>query len=106
MDGTEEIHIKQSKPGSKSQRSHVFPHMWKLDLYIKCISRCIYDHTYDTYTHIYSERDNKIVLVSLSEGTTGQERKENVRELKILMGESSGRGEFKYDIFDTLQEPL
>jgi hypothetical protein len=27
MDVTGEFHVKQSKPGSKSQRSHVFPHM-------------------------------------------------------------------------------
>jgi hypothetical protein len=28
----ENFHAKQSKPSSKSQRSKVFPHMWKLDL--------------------------------------------------------------------------
>jgi hypothetical protein len=41
----------------KSQRLHVFPYMWKLNLYIHnhiCI-----------YIHIYSERENKILLVSL-----------------------------------------
>jgi hypothetical protein len=26
------MELKQSKPGLKQQRSHVFPHMWKLDL--------------------------------------------------------------------------
>jgi hypothetical protein len=25
-------HVKQSQSGSEDQRSHVFPHMWKLDL--------------------------------------------------------------------------
>jgi hypothetical protein len=38
-----------------------------------------------TYIHIYNERKNKIVLISLSEGTTGDGRsKENFREWKIL----------------------
>jgi hypothetical protein len=32
MDGTGEHHVKWSKPESKSQRLHVFPHRWKLDL--------------------------------------------------------------------------
>jgi hypothetical protein len=33
------------------------------------------------YTHTYSERENEIILVSLSEGATGGRRgKENVRE--------------------------
>jgi hypothetical protein len=39
----------------------------------------------NTHTHIYSEGEHKIVLVSLSEGNRGCGRgKENVREWKIL----------------------
>jgi hypothetical protein len=30
--GTGEFLVKQGKPGSNSQKSHDFPHMWKLDL--------------------------------------------------------------------------
>jgi hypothetical protein len=37
IDGTVDHHVKQSKPGSKSQRLHVSPHMWKLDLQVRCI---------------------------------------------------------------------
>jgi hypothetical protein len=42
-DGIREHHV---KPGSEDQRSHVFPHMWKLDLKDKCIPNvyvCVYD---------------------------------------------------------------
>jgi hypothetical protein len=28
-------------PGSKSQSSHVFPHMWKLELKTKCVCVCV-----------------------------------------------------------------
>jgi hypothetical protein len=35
------------------QRSHFFPHMWKLD---KCTYRYICDHT-DTHTHTHTERE-------------------------------------------------
>jgi hypothetical protein len=42
----------------------------------------MYRNTYDyTHTHTHSERENKIHLVSLSEGTMGDViEKENVRE--------------------------
>jgi hypothetical protein len=79
MDGTVEYHVKQSEPGSKNQRSHVFPHIWTYMLNV-------YIHTYMIiYVHIYiykyNERENKIVLVSLSERTRrGRGGKENVRE--------------------------
>jgi hypothetical protein len=37
------------------------------------------------YIYLYSERENKIVLVSLSEGAMwGESDKQNVREWKIL----------------------
>jgi hypothetical protein len=32
MNGTQYLHVKQTKPGSKSQRLHVFLRMWKLEL--------------------------------------------------------------------------
>jgi hypothetical protein len=56
--------------------------MWKPDLYVKCIYRYIYNHIC-IYTYIYTVRDreNKIVLVSLSEGTKeGSRGKENFRQ--------------------------
>jgi hypothetical protein len=31
MDGTRENHLKQSKPGSEGQKSHVLPHIWIID---------------------------------------------------------------------------
>jgi hypothetical protein len=43
MDGSREHHVKWSKLGSKSQRSYVFPHMWKLDLKVKCTHKYKYD---------------------------------------------------------------
>jgi hypothetical protein len=56
-------------------KGYLFSLMWKLDLYI-------YLDTYMyIYTCIYSERENEILLVSLSEGTIGGKRgKENFRE--------------------------
>jgi hypothetical protein len=43
-----------SKPGSKGQRSHVFPDMWKLDLKDKCICKYMYGHLcLCTYVFIY-----------------------------------------------------
>jgi hypothetical protein len=54
-----------------------------LNLYIETYV-IIYIDTH-THTHIYSDRENKIVLVSLSEGAMGGGReKENVTEWKIL----------------------
>jgi hypothetical protein len=53
--------------------------MWKLEVYVKCV----YTHTHrNTHKYIvYSEREKKVVLMSLSEGTTGGRRgKENTRE--------------------------
>jgi hypothetical protein len=32
MGRTGEHHVKQSKPGSKSQRSYIICHLWKLDV--------------------------------------------------------------------------
>jgi hypothetical protein len=32
MDGTREHHLKQIKPGSESQKLHVFSHMWNIEL--------------------------------------------------------------------------
>jgi hypothetical protein len=40
MDGTGGHHVKQSKPGSGRQRSHVLPLTWKLHLKDKCIHKC------------------------------------------------------------------
>jgi hypothetical protein len=47
---------------------------------------CIYTHVWSyIYIHIYNEKENKIVLVILSEGTMGGETgKEDVREWKVL----------------------
>jgi hypothetical protein len=60
MDGTEDYHVRQSKPGSERQRSHVFSHMWKLDLKNKCIYKCVYDltHTCVKKIYIYLEREH------------------------------------------------
>jgi hypothetical protein len=75
VDETGDHHVKQSKLGSKGQRLHVFPHMWKLDLKDKCTHKYICDIYY-----IYLERENKIVLVSLPGGTVEVGRgNENVR---------------------------
>jgi hypothetical protein len=46
MNGTGDHHIKQSKPGSERQRSHVFSNMWKIDPKDKCIHECKHDHIY------------------------------------------------------------
>jgi hypothetical protein len=43
MDGNREHHVKQSKPGSKGQKSHVFPHTWKLNLKDKRTHKYICD---------------------------------------------------------------
>jgi hypothetical protein len=83
MDGTAELHVKQRKPSSKNQRSHVFSHMWMLDLQGKCIYRryMIATYIYILYMYIYSERENKVILLCPSEGTMGSGKgKENVRE--------------------------
>jgi hypothetical protein len=34
------------KPGSEGQK-HILPHMWKLDLKVKCTRKNIYDHIHD-----------------------------------------------------------
>jgi hypothetical protein len=48
-----------------SQRPHIFPHMWKLDLKDKCMHKYIHYHTHNMFT-----------VVGLFEGTKGkQERK-------------------------------
>jgi hypothetical protein len=56
MDGTGEHHAKKNELGSKDERSHIFLHMWKLDLYVQCMYKYIYDH-------IFSEKQNKTVLM-------------------------------------------
>jgi hypothetical protein len=48
------INVKWCKPGS-GQRSHVFTHMWKLDLKDKHIHKYINGLTY-IYVHTYIER--------------------------------------------------
>jgi hypothetical protein len=56
---------------SKAQRvkDHVFPHMWKPDLQVKCI-----------YTYTYIVRERTCISESV-QGTTGGGRgKENIRE--------------------------
>jgi hypothetical protein len=63
MDGTEAHHIKPSKPSSERQRSHVFFHMWKLDLKDKHIHKYIHDHIY----HVYIQ--NMFVIMGLFVGT-------------------------------------
>jgi hypothetical protein len=50
-DVTGDHHIKLSTPGLEGQRSHVFPHMWRLDLKDKGIHKYIHDHIY-THVHI------------------------------------------------------
>jgi hypothetical protein len=54
-----------------------FPHIWKLNLKDKCIHKYIYDLM---HTHIYKkterEVENMIVIVYLSEGKGGREKKE------------------------------
>jgi hypothetical protein len=42
MNETGEHHVKQRKSGSKGQKSHVFPHMWKLDLKDTCVHKYIH----------------------------------------------------------------
>jgi hypothetical protein len=80
MDETRELPEKESKPGSKSKS-------WMLSLicgsYTYRLNGCI--DVWYIFIHTYIERENKIILVSLSEGTIGDERgKENVREWKLL----------------------
>jgi hypothetical protein len=41
MDGVAELHDMQNMLGSKNQSSHVFPHMWKLELKTKCVCVCV-----------------------------------------------------------------
>jgi hypothetical protein len=66
MDGTGELHFKQNKPSSKTSKVSCFlPYVeanwtYKLNIYIN-----IYDYI---YIHIYIDRENKNVLLSLSEG--------------------------------------
>jgi hypothetical protein len=54
IDGTGEHHVKQSKPGSETQRSHVFSNMWKIDPKGKCIQDInMIIYTNDTFICIY-----------------------------------------------------
>jgi hypothetical protein len=73
-----------------SEAKHVFPHMWKLCYKINVnintymsIYIYFYTHIHITHTHLIREREreSKIVLVGLSEGTSGVTRgKETVRD--------------------------
>jgi hypothetical protein len=80
MNGTGDHHVNQNKPGSEGQRSHVFPHMWMLGLQDKGIPKCIHDLACMCVCG-ERERDDVIVLVGLSDGTTEKwERKRNMVE--------------------------
>jgi hypothetical protein len=74
MDGTGEHCVKLSEPSSQTQRWHINTYMI---IYTYILYIYIYIHT---HTRIYSERENKIVLLGLSEGTMGGGRRKNVRE--------------------------
>jgi hypothetical protein len=94
MDGNEEHHLKWSKPGSKGQSLHGFPHLWKLDLKEKCIQKYMYYPIYGIYIwnpyifdNIYMwerwyicERDREHDYISESVWGTA----ENFREGKIM----------------------
>jgi hypothetical protein len=82
MDGTGEFYVKQNKPNPKNQRQLVFSHMWKLDPQVKCILE-IDMIIYICDIYISSDIENKIVLVSLSEGATGYGRKKSQRMKNI-----------------------
>jgi hypothetical protein len=57
MDGTGDHHVKL----------HIFPHMWKLGLKVKCIHKYICDLT---YIYIYHDYNNGIFR-GLGEGRRG-----------------------------------
>jgi hypothetical protein len=67
MDGTGDHHVKSSKAGSKRQRSYLFLHMcmWKVEL-----------QGINAYKNTYMMRerttDNMIVMVGLSQWTSGK----------------------------------
>jgi hypothetical protein len=48
----ENLMLSEISRAKENQRSHVFSHMWKLDLKVQCIYRNIYDHIY-IYIYIY-----------------------------------------------------
>jgi hypothetical protein len=81
MNETEGYHVKQSKPTSERQRSHIFSHMWKMDPKDKCIHKykhdqiCIYVRM-NIYAHTHMH--NMFPLVGLFKGTWG--RRERKRE--------------------------
>jgi hypothetical protein len=63
--------------GSYAYKLNVYINTYITILYIY-MHMCIYTYT---HTYTYNESDNKIVLVGLSEGTTGGWRgRQNVRE--------------------------
>jgi hypothetical protein len=79
MDGTGD-HIKQSKSGSERHGSHVFFHMWKLDLKDKCIHKYIisfiYIYTYFKYVFLNMYIYKMFAIVRLFERIRGRwERK-------------------------------
>jgi hypothetical protein len=47
MNGIGDIKLKQSKPGSESQKLHVFYGIWKIDTKDKCIHKNKHDHMYN-----------------------------------------------------------
>jgi hypothetical protein len=62
MDGTEELHFSELKQ-------------------VQNIKGCMFSFIYYIHIYIYNERENKIVLVRLSEGNMEYGRhRENVRE--------------------------
>jgi hypothetical protein len=71
---------------NQAQRSHVFPHMWKLNLQVKC-TLIIYICTLS----IYTKRENKTVLVGLcgrwQEAGEGKKllKDENIETIHIYM---------------------
>jgi hypothetical protein len=67
----EDIILSEVKPGSGTQRLHVFSHMWKIDPKDRNVHKNKHDQT---QTHM----QNKFVIVELLYGTWG--RRERKRE--------------------------
>jgi hypothetical protein len=69
MDTTGGHNVKWSKPGSETQRPHVFSNIWKIDPKDKHIHKNKHDHT-------QTEMLNMFVIMELLYGTWGKrERK-------------------------------
>jgi hypothetical protein len=77
-----EHHIEQSKSDSKGQRSHIFHHMWNLDIWDKCT------HTYMIYIHIcmyvWRETQSTSILVGVSEWTMRTEKEWEYQTVKNI----------------------